>query len=309
MPRNKTEDSNKKYTCCVCKKPFDSLSEFNKSYSSFYAATERLPLCKSCLAKIFNDYSVEYGSQKKAMKRICMAFDLYYNDSIFEKCNDGSDTVIGNYIKKLNMVQYRDRTFDTTLKEGFYFEEPEDSKKQKKAIEENEPQIISSEDETKWGNGFDYEDYEILNSHFKELTDANPQYDSNQAIFINDLCYIKMQQMKALREGRIDDYIKLTDSYRKSFEKAGLKTVRETNVNEEFTIGVNAEIIEKYTPAEYYKSKQLYKDFDHIGEYIERFLLRPLKNLMFGSKDRDTEFYVKEEDSEGDTDEEFTDEE
>ena len=118
-----------------------------------------------------------------------------------------------------------------------------------------------------------------------------------------------MQQMKAMREGKIDDYIKLTDSYRKSFEKAGLKTIRESNVNEEFTIGVNAEIIEKYTPAEYYKDKHLYKDFDHIGEYIERFLLRPLKNLMFGSKDRDTEFYVKEEDSEGDTDEEFADEE
>ena len=306
MPRNKTDDSNKKYTCCVCKEPFNSLSEFNKSYSGFYAATERLPLCKSCLVKKFNDYSIKYKSQKKAMKRICMAFDLYYNDSIFEKCNNGKDTTIGNYIKKLNMVQYRNRTFDTTLEEGFCFEEPEDSKKKKKASKENEPQNISSEDETKWGGGFNYEDYETLNSHFKELADANPQYDSNQAIFINDLCYIKMQQMKALREGRIDDYIKLTDSYRKSFEKAGLKTIRETNVNEEFTIGVNAEIIEKYTPAEYYKNKHLYKDFDHIGEYIKRFLYRPLKNLKFGSKDRYTEFYVKE-DSEGDTDEEFTD--
>ena len=309
MPRNKMDSGNKTYTCCVCEKSFNSLSEFNKSYSGFYAATERLPLCKSCLAKKFNDYSIKYNSQKKAMKRICMAFDLYYNDSIFEKCNDGKDTIIGNYIKKLNMVQYRNRTFDTTLEEGFSFDEPEDSKKKKEAVNTNEPQIINPKDEAKWGGGFDYEDYETLNSHFKDLTDANPQYDSNQAIFINDLCYIKMQQMKAMREGKIDDYIKLTDSYRKSFEKAGLKTIRESNVNEEFTIGVNAEIIEKYTPAEYYKDKHLYKDFDHIGEYIERFLLRPLKNLMFGSKDRDTEFYVKEEDSEGDTDEEFADEE
>ena len=104
-----------------------------------------------------------------------------------------------------------------------------------------------------------------------------------------------MQQMKAVREGRVDDYNKLTETYRKSFTTAGLKTVREANIDEEFTIGVNAETIEKYTPAEYYKNKQLYKDHDDLGEYLDRFLLRPLRNLMHGTKDRDYEFFVKDE--------------
>lgn len=299
---SKTIDSNKKYICCVCSEPFDSLSEFNKSYSSLYAATERLPLCKNCLSNKFNEYSAKYGSPKKAMKRICMAFDLYYSDSLFDKCNDDSDAVIGNYIKKLNMVQYKGRTFDTSLKEGFSFEDEVD-RAYKKTQDDGDPPEIKEKDILKWGDGFNPEDYEILNSHYNYIRNANPQYDSNQEIFVIDLCYTKMQQMKAVREGRVDDYNKLTESYRKSFEKAGLKTVRETNVNEEFTIGVNAEIIEKYTPAEYYKNKQLYKDFDHIGEYMKRFVLRPLKNLMFGSKDRDREFYVRDEDSGGVVDE------
>lgn len=307
MPRKKLSDVSQ-YICCVCGKTYDSLSEFNKSYSGMYATTGHLPLCKSCINKMFDDYVVKYESKKKAMKRICMAFDLYYDDTFFEKGDDIPAATVGNYIKRLNMIQYRGRTFDDSLNEGFYFEEPARPGKKKKAAKPNEPLPISAIDEAKWGGGFEYADYETLNAHFKELTDANPQYDSNQAIFINDLCYIKMQQMKALREGKIDDYIKLTDSYRKSFEKAGLKTVRETNTNEDFTIGVNAEVIEKYTPAEYYRKKQLYRDFDHIGEYIERFVLRPLRNLIFGTKDRDSEFYVKEEDSEGDTDAEYTEE-
>ena len=58
-------------------------------------------------------------------------------------------------------------------------------------------------------------------------------------------------------------------------------------------------MIEKYTPAEYYKDKKLYRDYDNLGEYISRFLFRPLKNLMFGTQDRDYEYYVKDE---GDTD-------
>lgn len=294
MLRGKPNDSkNIRLTCCICSQTFDSLSEFNKSYSGLYAATGRLPLCKSCLTQVFKNYVTEYGDTKKAMKRICMAYDLYYNDSIFDKCSEDGDALMGNYIKKLNMVQYNGRTFDNSIKEGFSFNsviptKQTDSKKPKEIK-------IDEKDIANWGDGFNPEDYELLNSHYKYLTDANPQCDSNQEIFIMDLCYTKMQQLKAVRDGKVDDYNKLTESYRKSFAQAGLKTVKETN-NEEFTIGVTGEIIEKYTPAEYYKNKKLYKDFDGVGDYFDRFILRPLKNLVHGTKERDFEFYVKEGD-------------
>ena len=39
----------------------------------------------------------------------------------------------------------------------------------------------------------------------------------------------------------------------------------------------------------------LYKDFDGIGEYFKRFVLRPLKNLQLGTTDRDKEFFVSDE--------------
>lgn len=231
-----------------------------------------------------------------------MAFDLYYNDSIFDTCNDGTSAMLGNYIKRLNMKQNKGKTFTTTLDEGFEFNKTSTTKKKNvsETQEPDEPEVdeIDPADIEKWGIGFDNVDYDILNSHYRLLKTANPNCDSNQEIFITDLCYTKMQQMKAVREGRVDDYNKLTDSYRKSFTQAGLKTVRDSSINEEFTIGVNAETIEKYTPAEYYKNKELYHDFDNIGDYINRFLLRPLRNLMHGTKDRDYEYFVKDEENE-----------
>ena len=105
-----------------------------------------------------------------------------------------------------------------------------------------------------------------------------------------------MQQMKAVRNNKVDDYNKLTESYRKSFMQAGIKTVKDNAADADFTLGVTAEMIEKYTPAEYYKNKQLFKDNDGIGEYIDRFLLRPIKNLMHGDNKRDPEYYVKGDD-------------
>ena len=50
--------------------------------------------------------------------------------------------------------------------------------------------------------------------------------------------------------------------------------------------------IEETTPAEYYKDKELFKDFDSIEEYIKKFITRPLKNFITGSRD----FNIVEED-------------
>ena len=295
MPKSNSTDNALGYECCQCDEHFNSLSEFYKSYSSFYNKTEHLPICKKCLIRKFNQYALEYHSTKKAMQRICMAFDLYYSDAIFDKCNNGNDSaIVGNYIKKLNMAQYKGRTFDDSLAEGFFFT-GEKNISLKEVDEDSDEQQIDPKDVENWGAGLSAIDYNALNSHYKFLKDANPQCDSKAEIFIIDLCYTKMQQLKAVREGRVDDYNKLTDSYRKTFDKAGLKTIRESSADEEFTIGVNVETIEKYTPAEFYKNKQLYKDYDDLGNYLERFLLRPLRNLMHGTKDRDFEFFVKDE--------------
>ena len=61
-------------------------------------------------------------------------------------------------------------------------------------------------------------------------------------------------------------------------------------------LGVTLELISKYTPEEYYKDKSLYKDFDNVGDYFERFVKRPLKNLICKTSERDKEYCVKEGD-------------
>lgn len=224
-----------------------------------------------------------------------MALDIYYNDSLYETCSVERATLIGKYMKSLNLAQHSGKTFDTTLQEGFVFKkEPKKTAVAEETVFKEEKKA-SKEDIKRWGDGLSAADYDNLNNHYKFLKDANPNCDSNQEIFIIDLCYIKMQQMKAIRENRPDDYSKMSEQYRKSFSTAGLKTVRDASTDEDFTIGINIETIEKYTPAEYYKNKTLHKDHDNIGDYFERFCLRPLRNLMHGTSDRDFEFYVRDE--------------
>lgn len=282
------------HVCCRCGSLLPTTS-FYKTISDTFGGIGHLPICKTCLNDLYKKYKIQYMNPVRAIWRICMTFDLYFDERIAQSCTNNDQAVIGDYYKKLNLGQCRGKTFDTNIEEGV-FERAEQAVEIPDDIPPEIPaQIIDPQLVEKWGEGLQYIDYLELEKHYKYLKSANPNGDNNQEIFIIDLCYTKMQQMKAVREGRVDDYNKLTESYRKSFQQAGLKTVRDPNMTEGFLLGVNAETIEKYTPAEYYKNKALYKDYDGIGDYIDRFMLRPLRNLMHGTTDRDTEFYVKDE--------------
>jgi len=291
-------------TCCRCHKTFDKRN-FYKTNSPIYTDNGYMPVCKNCLYEIFESFLDKYDNDvNKALKRVCMCFDIYYNDRLsFISDSMDKEVILGNYMKRLNMVQYKNKTMDDSLNEGFEFIDKSADNSESKLPDRNNPddaEEIRRIDIKRWGDGYEAEDYKVLNDHYKYLTDANPNYDSNQEIFIKDLCYTNMLKNKAVIKGNIDDYRKLSDGYIKTFKQAGLKTEQETVNADEFSIAVNVQTIEQYTPAEFYKDKSLYKDHDGIGEYFERFVLRPLRNLQHGSSDRDYEYYVKEEgDSDG----------
>jgi hypothetical protein len=54
--------------------------------------------------------------------------------------------------------------------------------------------------------------------------------------------------------------------------------------------------IEENEPAEYFEDKKLFKDFDNLNFYFEKYILRPLKNFVINSRDFDVSAGTEEED-------------
>ena len=306
-------DTEKKpFSCTRCGRTYTALASqyFFRSSGALFSGLGYFPVCKSCLNLLYDEFIEKYGSAKIALKRLCIMLDVYYNEQLASSVLAAAqeDKVFGNYLKKLNIWQFRSKTFENSLSEGFSFsefiaEKSEEPNTDLSVQDGTDEDLVPDEIIAKWGSGLDYEDYQELENHYKYLKSANPRADGNQEIFIRDCCYTKAAQLKAYRENRMDDYMKLTESYTKSYKQGGLKAVGEQSISEDFTIGVTAETIEKYTPAEYYKDKKLYKDFDGIGEYFSRHVIRPLKNIMFGTSDKDDVFYVKDEEDDNEYDE------
>ena len=284
------------YVCPTCGGKFKELKSFPASQSKMYAGYDyHIPLCRSCLDKIFEHYTEVYGGDEdQAIRRICEKFDIYYDVSLLNASRKITQTRsrIHNYISKANLAQYKDKTYDTTLDEerrGFVtsLEEFEEKK-------EDGSTTLTKAAVERWGVGlFSESDYFLLEDHYKMLKRANPNCDSNQEIFIKSLCHLNMLMMKALKENNLDGYARANDQYGKTFTKAGLKTIQETDKNADDCWGIFMEQISQYTPEEYYKDKKLYQDFDGIGKRFERFVLRPLKNLLCKTNERDPEFNVE----------------
>lgn len=287
-------DNAKGCSCTKCDRPFSSRNFYKNT--SIHSKNGYLTICKECLNEKYNMFVKEYRSSKKAVQRICMAYDIYYNDTIYNMCDDGNGNVsIAKYIQKTNMVQYKGKTFEDSLKEGFFFTGNSNGINLGLSENSGEPEIDPKLIE-KWGSGFSYYDYQILEEHYMKLTRNNKNNSDNQDIFINSLCHLYMLMMKSLKENDLDGYAKANEQYSKTFTKAGLKTVQEVDIGSDDCWGEWVRRIEEYTPAEYYKNKSLFSDFDNIGDYFNRFVLRPLRNLMHGTVDRDEEYCVKDGD-------------
>ena len=244
------------FSCHKCGLQSSEPTGFYRSNSMIYGKNGYMPICKDCLALLYYRYLRMYESAYLAIKRLCMIYDLYYTDSIVDSCYKNKSTFpIGDYMKKLNLAAYKGKTFENSLREGFFFDmkEPSTVPSDKKV----EPvSTIPESVKARWGTGLSDEDYKALEEHYRYIKKANPDCDSNQEIFIMDLCQTKMQQISAMKSGRTDDYIKLTESYRKTFAQAGLKTTTESIEGADDRWGDYTRMVSQYTPEEYYKDKR-----------------------------------------------------
>ena len=113
------------------------------------------------------------------------------------------------------------------------------------------------------------------------------------------ICIKELEIRNARQSGKPTD--KLEKSLMELMNSSNLtprtmSAVNETDSSKVF--GVWIKDIEQNRPAEYFQDKSLYEDFDGIKDYFERFVLRPMKNLLTGSRDFDKEFMIEHEDGE-----------
>lgn len=291
------------YKCSACGTMYTQQDKnFPHTNSPFYSGNNhRLTVCNSCLESFMKQYQAILGNQDDALRRMCLHLDLYIDEKTIEQTRNvttNCQTRIKRYIRSLNLTKMGEKTYDDYLAEqqmyGIYTDEDFDEKIGAKAPE------ITKEDFDFWGAGYTAEEMVLLKNHYAQLNDQRTTEDPMQEVYIRDLCELKVLQTRAFAKNDIDSIQKLKKLYQDTAKNANLNPMTQKEKakdGQEKLLSEYISMVEMYCPAEYYKDKKLFDDFDKIGEYMERFILRPLKNLLTGSKELDSEYALGENDS------------
>jgi hypothetical protein len=306
IPKIQTLKEEKKYKCTCCNDSWDvQKNHFSMSKSVLYQSNNGyINICNTCRDSYYYQLIDLYsGSEEKAIQHMCNQFGWIYHIDALESSRQVSQdrSRISHYLAKKNLGQTaKAGTTDIDTLKFNYINRKKEVIESLEHLEQLKNDGLANTSYTtaeRWGSGFSDADYKALDDHYKMLKKYNPNCDNNQEIFIKDLCYTKLLQMKSMREGgKSDDFDKFTKLYRETFKQAGLKTVAEKDSSNDETFCMTLGFISDYTPEEFYSNKDLYKDNDNLGDYVERHITRPMINLETGSSVRDIEFFVPDGD-------------
>jgi transcription elongation factor Elf1 len=276
------DDLRTEFYCSVCgKKYLKQKDNFPASQSPLYFGNNKfLNICNNCFDNIFIQYSNMLGDEDKAIERICMKYDIYFNDSLCESSKkiSADRSRIKTYVSRANLQQYAGRTYDTTLSERE--SDAITTLEEFNEVKEGSDSKVTANTIKLWGFGFSLEDYEFLNNQFSDWKAKCVIDGKARESLVRELCIIKLQQNKSLLANKIDLYDKLTGTYQKVLVNANLQPKQE-DANEkagEKPMGVMIEMFEKERPVP--EPLDEWRDVDGIIRFITIYFLGHLCKML-----------------------------
>lgn len=276
-------------------------SFFTKVRSTFYTHNDGfLHVCDKCLDSLLEHYKAVYdGDLQQCCYTLCLNFNLYFSVDIYDVATRSphfEDNPFKTYVSRSNLAQYKRWTdFTDTIDQeaviGGAIKAKPDEVVEASVLQNEKP---SAEILGRWGIGYSNDEYAFMQTLYKSLMQQKRNPTLLQEDLIVDACKYKCQHNRFISAGdsKAADIKTLSSLYQDALKAVGLDVSPKNDGIDEGTFGLWIRDIEKYCPAEDYKDRKKFRDMDGLGEYVERFIYRPLKNWLTGSKDKDPEYTI-----------------
>ena len=278
--------SKDKHTCFYCGNEYVETNFYN-SNSGFYSNMGKIPYCKQCIEKFYQYYFDRYTNEgcltpeKKAIQRLCMVFDIYYRDDVFISAMNKIKTSGMNispmfqYIKTIQLQQYNrnKETYENTIAEA------EQEVFAMASISDMSGKItVSQKTIDFFGDGFTDEDYKYLEKEYEDWTARHECNTKAQEEVFKDICFNRLQNLKALRKG--EDTKDITASFQKMLDAGKLQPKQNAGdaTADNQTFGTLIDKWENERPLP--EIDEELRDVDKIGWYIDVFFKGHLSKMM-----------------------------
>lgn len=292
-------------TCISCAPAESShpVSYYYASASPFHA-DGLVPMCKECIIKHsfnFEKGAIDYPRFLAVLRQVDKPFKKAVLDSAFAEFENvytldkvkeetrraNMFQVIPNYFKILaSNSKYKSlRWADGEVADGAISPIPEHD------FDAPYMQPVTEQMRQRFGLGFSDDDYRMLNAEYEEWCESlgGEPSDKSKREVIKNCCFAKLATVHGVIDGA--NISQLITSFNNSLSVGALKP-QEKKQAEITPLGLVIKDIQQYAPAEFYRDKYAHKDVQQYEEYIERFMLRPMRNVLLNERAEDRELRV-----------------
>ena len=291
--------SKDKLKCFNCDREYVD-TNYYKTQSNFFN-TGKIPYCKQCVEKLYQQYYEKYTNEgcltpeRNAVKRICMALDIYFKEDAFNsamnkiKQDNINISPMGQYMRIIQLSQYKDKSYDNTISD-------EENKRLNVNISENISDSRKTNEKTMkfFGIGFSDEDYEFLQEQYSDWTARHECQTKAQEEVFKRICFKQLEILKATRRG--EDTKNLDATFQNYLDTAKLQPKQNSGdtMADNQTFGTLIDKWENTRPIP--EVDEDLRDVDKIGLYLEIFFkghLAKMMNLKNGLSNLYTKFMKK----------------
>ena len=255
----------------------------------------KFSVCKICLSNIYEYLYSQYNTIEKTIHRMCQIFNITFTNEALDATKIHVQTLLEGgknvnavfslYIMKLIATK------KSMTKEGindFQYEDVGTIFVDKQQIDVKELPIPQDVIEF-WGRGLSRGDMEFLETQYTNFKQTHRADTYAEIVLLKEVC-MTMLDIKKMRENQddISDKVKQLQALMKSLDiSPNIANANAANKGLD-TFGLWIADIEKDEPAQWLKNNpiaDMFRDVTNTEDYFQKYIVRPLKNFIQGSKD------------------------
>jgi hypothetical protein len=267
-------------------------------------------VCADCVNEMFDNALTADGSIESAVLKICRKLNIKYSETAIESAKKQMDTYreAGKTLPPFFSI-YKIKLV-STQRTGFTEREVEDLTYSEVTSIIVNPNLntLKNVDEEEidksvilfWGAGYNKEDYQWLESMMDGWKKTHKSDTMSEQVLLREIVLKQFEIERARQEKKsTTSLLKDLQDLMKTSAVDPSKANAASSGRSSDTFSSFIKMIEENRPAEYYKDKNLFEDFDGIEDkYFNKHVTRPMKNFITGSRD----FSLEDTDEEDDED-------
>jgi hypothetical protein len=280
--------------CRKCTKELPPKEFYDAVDNGLVDTNGKMSVCKDCVQKIYNQVFEETQSMEKSVHKLCIVLNIKFSNEALDATKKHVQTMMENgknvtaifsiYKMKLTATN---KSMDKSITQYEGYEDVGTIFTEKQIDTKEIP--IPSEVIKFWGNGKSRGDIEYLETEYANFKNTHSTDTYAEIVLLKEFCET-MLKIKKLRENNdpdTGDAIKELRDLMKSL-KISPDAARQNNTPGADTFGQWIADIEKEEPAQWLLTDprgDIYRDVSNIDDYYQKYIVRPIKNFIQGSKD------------------------